>query len=213
MDAPPVREAGEAVERLGDELYDVLEELRARENVTDLEARIDKDGEIEIDILKIDEAARGSGEGSSALRSLQDLADREGVALILEAARNDNLVVKPGLHEFYTGNGFTRQGSETSSYYRYEPRAQAAEAVDTAQADAARLAEAAKDTGNEALDPANNADLFDTARARMDMEDMEVSAGYRDDGTEILKSARQYAKELDEELEGLKALETCIKGK
>ena len=208
--APPVREAGEVVDtasktvlpskkltvRVNRRAVDVLQNptMGQRQQFTaSIRAEMKADGVVNPDLLPL-------------TRSTQD---ELGNTWLWDSSATMHTWMEAELeklgHKNLSQNGANNAALKVQEAERLAEKTQGV-------VGAARLAEAAKDTGNEALDPANNVDLFDAARARMDMEDMEVSAGYRDDGTEILKSARQYAKELDEEMDGLKALEACIKG-
>jgi hypothetical protein len=207
--APPVREAGEVVDtasktvlpskkltvRVNRRAVDVLQNptMGQRQQFTaSIRAEMKADGVVNPDLLPLTRSTQDElgntwlWDSSATMHTWMEAEEKLG-------------------HKNLSQNGANNAALKVQEAERLAEKTQGV-------VGAARLAEAAKDTGNEALDPANNVDLFDAARARMDMEDMEVSAGYRNDGTEILKSARQYAKELDDELEGLKALEACIKG-
>ena len=79
-----------------------------------------------------------------------------------------------------------------------------------ALADATRIKDAARNTGQDSLETADPADLFSQARNQVDLEDLEVATGFREDGSIKTRSAREVLDELDEDLDRLKAVDECL---
>lgn len=82
-----------------------------------------------------------------------------------------------------------------------------------AVADLQRIKDAARNTGQDSLETGDPADLFSQARQQLDLGDVEIAVGTRADGSIETKSARQALDDIQNEIDGVKAVDTCLTGK
>lgn len=110
----------------------------------------------------------------------------------------------------------TSKGMTTSS--ESIPRGQAdafGDSTKSAQAiaDLQRIKDAARNTGQDSLETGDPSDLFSQARQQLDLADVEIAIGTRPDGSIETRSAREALDEIQKEIDGVKAVDTCLTGK